>query len=46
MREIAKRVAKGPVRFKLLLQVAKDDDVVDDEDFAFLPGGPTSSSSR
>ncbi len=28
--EIAKRVAKGPVRFKLLLQVAKDDDVVDD----------------
>ena len=28
--EIAKRVAKGPVRFKLLVQVAKDDDVVDD----------------
>ncbi len=28
--EIAKRVAKGPVCFKLLVQVAKDDDVVDD----------------
>jgi len=28
--EIAQRVGKGPVRFKLLAQVAKDGDVVDD----------------
>jgi catalase len=28
--EIAERVGKGPVRFKLLVQVAKGDDVVDD----------------
>jgi catalase len=28
--EIAERVGKGPVRFKLLVQVAKDGDVVDD----------------
>ena len=28
--EIAERVAKGPVKFKILVQVAKDGDVVDD----------------
>ncbi len=30
MNEIAERVGKGSVRFKLLVQVAKDEDVVDD----------------
>lgn len=28
--EIAERVAKGPVKFKILVQMAKDEDVVDD----------------